>query len=279
MVRCIMALAILSFLFSGPQVASAAPPYNTTDLGTLGGPISAAFGINAGGQVVGSADTASGKRHAFLYGGGKMADLGTLAGPDGKFSEALGVSDDGRVVGYSETAGGTRHAFLFDKGKLVNRNGKMKDLGALFGPASDSHAYRINASGQIVGASALNAFFYSNGKMLSLDPKRPLGAKVDYAPVDGNSFRVGWISSEAHGINDQGEVVGYAATDIGPPIRGFHAFLYSARKIIDLNTLIDPTVGWVLRDATGINDKGLIVGFGDSPAGKSHAFLLTPNRP
>jgi probable HAF family extracellular repeat protein len=45
--------------------------------------------------------------------------------------------------------------------------------------------------------------------------------------------------------------------------------------MVDLNTLIDPTLGWVLTTAAGINDAGQIVGSGVIN-GQSHAFLMTP---
>ena len=51
-----------------------------TDLGTLGGGTSAAYGINAAGQVVGESATSGPGTHAFLYSGGTMTDLGTLGG-------------------------------------------------------------------------------------------------------------------------------------------------------------------------------------------------------
>ena len=43
-----------------------------------------------------------------------------------------------------------------------------------------------------------------------------------------------------------------------------------------MNSLIDPSSGWILADATAINDSGQIVGNGTNPAGQTHAFLLTP---
>ena len=48
-------------------------------LGHLGGALSDACGINDIGQVAG-VETANGVRHAFLYSGGTMSDLGTLGG-------------------------------------------------------------------------------------------------------------------------------------------------------------------------------------------------------
>jgi probable HAF family extracellular repeat protein len=69
---------MLGLLASGAQ---AAVRYRITDLGTLGGPNSFSYSINATGQVVGSSQiAASGPYQAFLYGSGAMTDLGTLGG-------------------------------------------------------------------------------------------------------------------------------------------------------------------------------------------------------
>jgi hypothetical protein len=45
----------------------------------------------------------------------------------------------------------------------------------------------------------------------------------------------------------------------------------------DLNDLIDPSAGWVLREARAINDKGAIVGSG-LHNGEPRGFLLKPAR-
>jgi hypothetical protein len=43
----------------------------------------------------------------------------------------------------------------------------------------------------------------------------------------------------------------------------------------DLDSLIDPTLGWQLQDAKGINDLGQITGTG-LIGDEFHTFLLTP---
>lgn len=69
-------------------------------------------------------------------------------------------------------------------------------------------------------------------------------------------------------------MVGYS--DLSGTSGTDHAFLYSGGAMTDLNTLIDPTSGWILQQATAINDSGWIVGFGTNSLGQAHAFLLTP---
>jgi probable HAF family extracellular repeat protein len=82
------------------------------DLGTLGGRFSQAGGINDQGQVIGSADTADGSTHAFLWTASDgMQDLGTLTG--GTFSEAFGINDQGQVIGVRDMADGSSRAFLW----------------------------------------------------------------------------------------------------------------------------------------------------------------------
>ncbi|MEW6602264.1 MAG: hypothetical protein AB1499_14930 [Nitrospirota bacterium] len=112
------------------------------DLGTLGGTLSEAYGINDKGQIVGYSETSSGSLHAFLYEKGEMKDLGTLGGLD---SYGRAINNSGMIVGYSDTPSGESHAFLYD-------NAVMNDLGTLFG-IKESRAFSINNSGQIVGWS------------------------------------------------------------------------------------------------------------------------------
>ncbi len=67
-------------------------------------------------------------------------------------------------------------------------------------------------------------------------------------------------------------MVGFADTAAGAR----HAFLYGDGVLVDLNSLLPPGSGWVLGQATGINDSGQIVGEGIIN-GQTHGFLLSPS--
>jgi probable HAF family extracellular repeat protein len=72
------------------------------NLGTLpGGSYSQGKGINASGQVVGTADNSDGYKTAFLYSGGVMQDLNTLIDPNSGWTlyGAVAVNDVGQIVG------------------------------------------------------------------------------------------------------------------------------------------------------------------------------------
>jgi hypothetical protein len=77
----------------------------------------------------------------------------------------------------------------------------------------------------------------------------------------------GDFSSVGVAINDVGAVTGQS---------GNRAFLYtSGGSMVELNSLIDPLLGWTLQTGDGINDASQINGFG-LIGGEQHAFLLTP---
>jgi probable HAF family extracellular repeat protein len=261
------------------------------DLGNLGSSQgSYAFDINDMDQIVGYAGSPDGKLHAFLYSNGSMSDLGTLGG---SYSGAYGINNSGQIVGLSRLPDGTQHAFFYD-------NGMMNDLGAFGGLTSI--ASDINASGKIIGGYSYtkygeyHSFLYDNGVMTDIGD---LGgsrcnalAINDYGQIVGFSRTANYdthafiysdgimkdingsnIASSASGINNSGQVVGFAVL----PTRSY-AFLYSNGDIIDLNTLIDTNLGVYLDYAFDINDSGQIVALGHYYKGDKPgtAFLLTP---
>jgi len=279
--------------------------YRITDLGTLGGVRSEARGINNKGQIVGSsAVPPEGYSHAFLYENGKMIDLGVL--PKCFRSEATSINDQGTILGSSESAFAdiiTGHSFVYQNGKMTDhkiadsrlgaiainntgeyagsghfnatethggyihaflQRGSVKDLGTLTGPTGWSVAFGINDQAQVVGFSYVS---------------RKGDSQIAFAhPVlftDGKVIDLGLLpqqsSSEAHGINNRGEIVGGG----GEYDRASRAFLYRDHKMIDLNTLLPTDSGWLLTHGNGINDRGQIVGAG-MYQGKRRAFLLSP---
>jgi probable HAF family extracellular repeat protein len=66
--------------------------------------------ISDSGLVTGTAEATAGIRHAFLWQGGVMTDLGVL--PGGELSTATAINSSGRVVGTSIGPSGDSHAFL-----------------------------------------------------------------------------------------------------------------------------------------------------------------------
>jgi probable HAF family extracellular repeat protein len=174
--------------FESSSIESGDASYSVTDLGTLGGTVSYAYGINANSQVAGYAATVGNAgSDAFLYSSGVMTDLGTLGGSS---SNGNGINDSGQVVGFSQLTGNAAlHAFLYN-------GGVMHDLGTLSG-GTNSIANSINDSGQVVGGSNTvgnttpHAFLYSGGSM------------HDLGTLGGND-------SAANSINASGQVAGYS---------------------------------------------------------------------
>lgn len=121
-----------------------------TDLGGLGGAeYSAAYAVNASGDVVGGsrADQTSGApTHAFLYSSGSMTDLGTLPGDSG--SSANSINDGGAIVGTSQGDTATR-AFLVENGHMYDLNSLIDPASPLLGVVSLKEAVGVNASGWI----------------------------------------------------------------------------------------------------------------------------------
>jgi len=83
------------------------------------------------------------------------------------------------------------------------------------------------------------------------------------------------VYSEGGAINTFGMVVGRASIKNNTGYLVYHAVIYSNGKAIDLNRLVPAGSGWILEQATRINDTGQIVGFGKIH-GQNHGFLLTP---
>jgi probable HAF family extracellular repeat protein len=208
-----------------------------------GGPTTA-FGINASGIVVGSADQGANRGVAVRWDGDEAAELPSLGGPS---SRATGINADGIVVGYS-----TRD----DAGELVRAvrwvDGEIEGLGTLGGEISQATA--INRHGQIVGMSTGedgfsavdHAYQFSDGQMTML-------ARLGKIRVQGRSGAVKLDRSVALGINDDGNICGFSmSASENAPIS--IATFWLGEDAIDLNSTIGKANrDLVLTSADGIN--------------------------
>ena len=235
-----------------------------TNLGTLGGPNSIGTGINASGQVVGWAITATGQQHAYRTTATGLVsdpntDLGTLGGV---YSVAQGINAAGQTVGVSTLAAGHEHAFRTSANGLVSDPGA--DLGTMTG-RPDSIAYGINASGETVG------YGFDNTMMGGLPPHafRTSATGDLTSPAADLGTLAGDTSSIAYAINNAGWVVGTS---------GAHAMLQDGTTMYDLATLLDGSgAGWTLQIMYGINSSDQIVGSAFSSADQQfHAIRLDP---
>jgi probable HAF family extracellular repeat protein len=185
-------------------------------------------------------------------------DLGTFGGP-GTNSSAFDMNNAGWVAGSGNLfPGGPQHAFLW------YGQGQLRDLGTLGGP--NSEAGGPNASGEAAlisetdqldaedfcafgnGRQCLGAL-WRNGRLHKLLPPR------------------GGHNSQAYGVNNLGQVIGFAETGVidsscSTPAMPAQLYRYEAAiwepngQIKRLRPLPDDTVGF----AFGINDQGLAVG-------------------
>jgi len=170
--------------------------------------------------------------------------------PDSRSSEANAINNSGQiVVDASFSSGPPNRAFLWSEGVI-------QDLGELLFDTLETelerlinHAYAINNSGQVVGASGVHAFLWDASTGV-----QDLGTLPDYQ------------RSEARAINDSGQVVGWSSTLAGDDR---HAFLWDASTgMQDLGTLPDHQ----RSEAGAINNAGQVVGTSSTP-GPMHAFL------
>jgi probable HAF family extracellular repeat protein len=266
---------------SGPAVA-------IVDIGTLGGPITRAYGIDSAGDVVGESDTGQAQSgdtvfHAFLWREGRMTDLGALLGSSEHQSAAYGINDLGQAAGSYRLPGSQIASFLYSG-----------DAATALSNVTNGQAKAINQAGQIVGdfpvGSEAHAFLWSAGSATDLGPAahasalNDAGQVVGFAQLNGSSAwhafqhtgsgftdlgTLGGTNSAALAIDGAGEIVGISQV-AGNGAR--HAFLYSGAWMSDLGTLGGDS------QANGINSSGQIVGWSTTPGGQRHAVLWISGR-
>jgi hypothetical protein len=235
-----------------------------------GYPCSAGMALNNRGEVAGSASDTKQWR-AVLWSWHGLVDLGTLGGD----SFALGVNDGinggQTVVGYSVPSGvvvppgevwRVGHAYVWNPGS------GMHDLNdKTFVPTADGveliKATGINGIGQIVGYAVFPGGFLHAYR---LEPASNGYSFVDLGLLAGHGI------SYALAVNSASVAVGGAAGGSGNT-----AVLFSGGKVIDLEGALGTfdRLHWTLAEATALNDRCTIVGWGTHD-GDTRAFKLTP---
>jgi probable HAF family extracellular repeat protein len=269
------------------------------DLGSpFGGTNSVAYAINNSGTIGGTGQTVkldpqnkATNYEAAIWSGGSASALTPLSDVGfarwgGPVSQVYSINDNGVKVGKSSYGApdGDDNGDPASHAVLWGTDGTITDLGTLgvcntISGVCASAAFGINAAGQVVGVSGdstntnLRPFLYNNGQMTDLGT---LGTST-------NGY--------AYAINNNGQAVGYSSDyKAVDPASGNISSNFTTATLwtinadgsatpIDLNALIEGS-GWELWGATGINDKGQIVGYGiqgEGPDATFHAFLMSPN--
>jgi probable HAF family extracellular repeat protein len=169
-----------------------------TEIGPVGVLSSGATSINDTGDVVGWAEFTQleygpGPRHAFLWNGATMKDLGSLQGSGGT-SVANDINDLGEIVGQSSTASGATRGFLW-------RNGAMTELRP-FADDTDSEALAINNDGDVIGLSYQRAC--STCQRRAVIWRNGVAADLNAAIPPSSD----WVLTEAVDIDNEGRVIG-----------------------------------------------------------------------
>ncbi len=223
--------------------------YQITDLGTLGGSESYAKGLNDAGQVVGYSYLTDNRTvRAFQWSNGVLVQSIPFTP-----SIATAINNAGQVVGNAYTASG-RNAAIINGTEI----------------AYSSKALAISNNGVAVGSydrggAATHAALWH---VSNLNP-------FNTAPLDLGSLQQNGLqyTSQATGVNDNGDVVGWSEILASAYQVTTHAVVWENGQIRDLGVLADPSWGVGFSKAMAINDHGQVVGISTAPGNMNAAVL------
>ena len=208
-----MAIGVSSIpVIFAAQVATAGVAYTVTDLGSLGGSITEAFGINNQGEVVGESTTAinpsngtGGYGQPFLWKPtipngttGTMYSLDPGYSSSSYVGQGLAINGLGQVAGVEGTSAGYK-TFLWPPSQNNGVTGSLVNLNVPVN--AGTWVYGMSSSGQVVGvtgsAASSEAFLW-----------QPDVTNGTTGSTQDLGFLPGGTTSWAGGINDNGQVVG-----------------------------------------------------------------------
>jgi probable HAF family extracellular repeat protein len=262
--------------------------YQITDLGTLGGLSSWAGGVNSAGEVVGWAHLASGEQRPFRWTAAEgMRDLGTFGGTR---HEAVAINDAGVVVGTGSSPTASFLAFRWTSAE------GLAPLDQTLGASTE--AFAVNALGDVGGRASpagtgpypaavwtaggvLEGLTDSWARVLGLND---VGQAVGFSHPTGPTRAVLWTraaggwtmeelpvgeDSQAHDINNAGQVVGFYRTTDGR----LAGFVWTREAGVDSLPALPGGAGGTTAHA--INDAGQVVGWSDHRTGGQSAVVWT----
>src|SRR5579864_2017435 len=249
------------------------------------------FGINNAGTIVGTVHTPVGELPSrwFVHERGRFTVL-PLADATDRGGAAIGINDRGQVVGYDRTSSNRLRGWLWSDGAYSR----------LPVPGTNTAALGINSSGTIIGNRSFRfmrrvltgqfghrgerGYVLSHGTPQYLtgfvyainDSGEAAGGSTAHGKPMATVFRNGIarvilsLPSYAVGINSSALVVGYYQA--AEPNRR-HLLAWSATAgAFDLTP-----DGYVSAQAAAVNDRGEVLGFGETLGGEKKYFLLTPD--
>ena len=256
------------------------------------------FGINASGVIVGGVYTSAGElpARAFIHRDGSYTVL-PLLHSTGLGGVAIGINDRGEVVGFDRTSNHNTQGWLWSDGSYSSL------------PVSGTNtvAVGINSSGTIVGYRSVNfiqrllagqfrrsgqmGYVLSHGTTQYLNGPvhaiNDLGVAAGASTSPGREMTTRWkgqamatmfkdgvatwilnLPSAAFGINYAGDVIGSYRAESDS-----RAFTWNSKSgAFDITP-----PGYRSAVAAAINDRGDILGYGETVGGASQDFLLTPD--
>jgi probable HAF family extracellular repeat protein len=249
------------------------------------------FGINDCGAVVGTLHTSAGDLPSrwFIHDRGCFTVL-PLADPTDLGGAAVGINNRGEVVGYDHTSSKRLVAWQWSNGAYS----KLPVSG------TSTAALGINSSGIIIGNRRLRLI-----RRLLTGQWRSTGERGYVLSHGKTQYLTGFVNA----INDRGEAAGGSSLDgqaiaavfnkgiataiLGLPssavginaaasvVGSYQPAGHNGRRLFQwcaISGAFDLTPdGYRSAQAAAINDRGDILGFGETVSGESRYFLLTPD--
>ena len=269
--------------------------YEVTNLGTLGS-VSAAYGLNDLGQVVGTFRTSNGKQHAFFW--DETNGMQSLTPSGNVNSHAYGINNLGQVAGnvgyrWNKYPNEYRQGFLWDKtncipipdarfaldindiGQIV---GQSPEGGVLWNSLKDNDLLDLRKTVGLYNASSIN----NVGQIIGPCRCRKKLCIAEYCfwdskkgtPNKSDAIALGFLGGKytwAFGMNDLGQVVGESSLKVDSqyPRR---AFIWDRTQGMRRPGTLDSTSDGDESRANDINNAGQVVGYIDD-LHSSNAFL------